>query len=134
MKRHIVTFLIIALIKSGLLFLIILLGEWIPSAFGILRFIVFFIFIWLIDLIVLKKKLIEFINPNWIKYTLYLFGTYSMIIFITGPMFLLYNLILNIQPDSETKTPTVAIIGFLIIGLIISTINSVLILKREKNN
>jgi hypothetical protein len=134
MKRHIVTFLIIALIKSGLLFLIILLGEWIPSAFGILRFIVFFIFIWLIDLIVLKKKLIEFINPNWIKYTLYLFGTYSMVIFITGPMFLLYNLILNIQPDSETKTPTVAIIGFLIIGLIISTINSVLILKREKNN
>ncbi|AFU68346.1 hypothetical protein P700755_001437 [Psychroflexus torquis ATCC 700755] len=134
MKRHIVTFLIIALIKSGLLFLIILLGEWIPSAFGILRFIVFFIFIWLIDLIVLKKKLIEFINPNWIKYTLYLFGTYSMVIFITGPMFLLYNLILNIQPDSETKTPTVAIIGFLIIGLIISTINSVLILNREKNN
>ncbi len=131
MKRLIPTFLIISLIKSLLLFLIILSGDWFPNINILLRFLIFFIILWFVDNVTIAR-IPQSIKISWIKSSLFLFGTYVLILFITGPLFLLYNKLFDIQPDSDVQTPTAGIIGFLIIGLIMSTINSVLKMKKLK--
>ncbi len=131
MKQLILAFLIISLIKSLLLFVIILGGDWFPNFNGLLRFLIFFTILWFADNLTITR-ITKSIKISWIKSSLFLFGTYVLILFITGPLFLLYNKLFDIQPDSDVETPTAGIIGFLIIGLIMSTINSVLTMKKLK--
>jgi len=94
-----------------------------------LRFLAFFIILWFVDSATILR-ITQSINISWIKSSIFLFGTYVLILFITGPLFLLYNKLLDIQPDSVVKTPTAGIVGFLIIGLIISIINSTVKMKE----
>ncbi len=131
MRKLISIFLFISLIKSLLLFLIILSGVWFPNIHFLLRILTFYIILLFIDNATIAR-ITDSIKASWIISSIFLFGTYVLILFITGPLFFLYNKLLNIQPDSDVKTPTAGIIGFLIIGLIISTISSVVKMKKSK--
>jgi len=131
MKKLIIIFIIISLIKGGLLFISILTSDWIPTLPILLKTLVFFILIWFVDNITLTKLNSVLVKPGWFKLTTFLFGTYVMILFVTGPLFILYNWIFNIQADTNAKMPTTALIGFLILGLIMTSINSAMTIKRQ---
>ena len=132
MKRIIYLFIIISLIKGGLLFITILTGDWFPSIPILLRYLLFFVLIWFVDTYSLKRLVSIIKKIHWIVMTVFLFGSYVMILFTTGPLFILYYWLLNFEPENYVEMPKPALIGFLIIGLIISFINSIIAFKKNK--
>lgn len=133
MKKLIVLFVVFSLVKGGIMFINVLTGNLFQELPFLIRIILFFATIWLVDYIILKKISPLFTKPSWIKFTLFLFGTYLTITFITAHLFIIYNWLLNIQVDTDASMSYTSFIIFLIPGLIIAGINSAIVVRRKDN-
>lgn len=125
MKKLTLIFLLSSLLKAVLLYFFILIGDIVPSIHILLRFLFYFLIIAFVD-----RKTIRIISPllnkgNWIKFTFFTFGSSFLVLWITGPLFLLHNFIFRINTDElDVSSPLVGMIIFWLITLIISSIAS----------
>jgi len=133
MKKRIITFILSSLLKGVLLYLIILLGNLIPSFPGFLRFILFILLILLIDWIAFSIISPSLREGQWIKLSSFAFGTFIMILFITGPLFRIQNYLLDIQTD-KPDMPMPSLIGFFLFGCIVSAINTTIWARKKGKN
>ena len=111
---------------------IILLGNLIPSIPGPLRFLMFILLLILVDWKVFSIISSSLEKIKWLKLCAFSFGTFIMILFITGPLFRIHNKIFEIQPKGNSEMPS--IIPFFIFGLVLSAIvTTIWTRKRMKN-
>lgn len=122
----------ISLIKGILLFGIILLGDYFETTPILLRFILYFIIIGLLDWQILNRIKDEITTYRFIKSLAFSFLTFVTILWITGPLFLLYNHLTDTQIEGEPQMPTSALLIFLAFGLISSLIVSITWTKKIK--
>jgi hypothetical protein len=129
MKKIITTFILISILKGILLYLIILLGNLIPSFPGIIRFLMFVLFVGLIDWKIFSIISQSFEKRKWIKLCIFSFVTFIMVLFITGPLFAIHNKMFDIQPKGNAIMPN--LLPFFIFGLVISLIITTIWTKRK---
>ncbi len=133
MKKLIITFILSSHSKGILLYLIILLGNLIPSFPGFLRLIMFILLIIFNDWIVFSIISPSLKRGKWIKLCSFAYGTFIMILFITGPLFSMHNYLFNIITN-EPNMPKSSLIGFFIFGFIISIIASTIWTRKKIKN
>ena len=80
---------------------------------------------------IVSKELKE---VRWYKLIVFTFCTFVMVLWITGPLFSLHNLIFKINPKGDASMPIGALLVFLIIGLVFSTSTTFIWLKRNNKN
>ena len=90
MKTIVITFIIGALSKGILLFLVILFGDYTPNHI-LLYFSVYFLVFGFADWMILNSIKSELQKINWLKLIPLTFGTFVMVLWITGPLFQFYN-------------------------------------------
>jgi len=129
MKKIITTFVLTSLIKGVLMYLIILIGNLIPSIPGALRFLIFVLLLGLIDWIAFSVISDSFEKKVLIKLCVFSFVTFNMVLFITGPLFAIHNKIFHIQPKGDISMPN--LIPFFIFGLVLSTIITTIWTKKR---
>jgi len=132
MKKIITTFVLTSLIKGILLYFIILIGNMIPSIPGVLRFLMFVLLLGLIDWKVFSIIATSFEKKIWIKFCVFSFVTFDMVLFITGPLFAVHNKIFHIIPKGNINMPN--LIPFFIFGLVISVIITTIWIKKKIKN
>ncbi|MCT4638436.1 MAG: hypothetical protein N4A72_12090 [Bacteroidales bacterium] len=133
MKKIVQLFLILSFIKGALLFLCIKGGDWLFDVNIWLRYLIFYIVLWFVDRAAIKRVAQPF-KMSWIKSSIFLFMTYVSLIFITGALFSVYNNVFDIKYQSNIETPVAVIIVFLILGFILSVINSLVKINNLKKN
>jgi len=134
MKRLLTIFILASLLKGILLYLTILFHTRIaPSLPILLTYLVLFIVLSLIDWKVLNSISSLIRTASQIKLLAFIYGTFVMVLFITGTMFQIHNKIFDVQPKGEVNMPPSALIIFLLIGLVFSLITfSMWIRKKPK--
>ena len=133
MKKLIITFILSSLSKGILLYLIILLGNLIPSFPGFIRFIMFILLVIFNDWIVFSIISPSIERGKWIKLCAFAFGTFIMVLYITGPIFRIHNYLFNIIPK-EPNMPMPSLIAFFIFAFIISAITSTIWTRKKIKN
>ena len=135
MKKLFILFLLITLLKSLLLYLLILTGDIIPSVHILIRYLLYFLVVGFIDWKSLAFISKSMVNPNWIKFTCYTYATSFLVLWITGPIFQFHNYILNIQVEVDNGSPPiVGMIAFWVITLMISIVLSTNRIKNKKRS
>ena len=132
MKKTIIFFLISSIVKGTLLFLIILLGDYLTGIPILLRFLVYFIIIGIFDWQILKQIKDQLTKKRFIKALTFTYLSFIMTLWITGPLFQIYNNASGITIEEEFETPIAGIIIYLIFGLITSLI-TIRIWTRKNN-
>jgi len=132
MKKLIATFILTSFLKGVLLYLIILLGNLTPSIPGPLRFLMFILLLIFVDWKVFSIISSSFEKIKWLKLSAFSFGTFIMILFITGPLFRIHNKIFEIQPKGNAEMPN--LIPFFIFGLVLSAIVTIIWTRKRIKN
>ena len=124
-------FFIGSLMKGVLMFLLILVDD--SNSITLLDSCLHFFFFGLTDWILLHQIKSIFRKVSWIRAIPITFGAFSMILFITGPIFSIYNWIFSIPSDGPVSVAISSIVYFLIYGFIISVISTLLWVKRNNS-
>ncbi len=132
MKRTIINFIVSSLLKGLLLFLIILTGDFVESIPVLLRFLVYFIIIGLLDWQMLKRIKNEKTGHQFIKALSFSYFSFAAILWITGPLFQLYNYLTKTIVEGKTEMPIAGLIMFLTFGLITSLVSSYTWINKNK--
>lgn len=127
MKRTVIYFILNSLIKGLVLFISILFKEFLPY-----NLFFYFVIIGFID-----WQMFGLINKDLAKNILIKALAFSYLSFIatlwiTGPLFQLYNYLTNTIVEGEPHMPTSALVIFLICGLITSLTSSITWIKMIK--
>lgn len=133
MKKLIITFILSSLTKGILLYLIILLGNLIPSFPGFIRFTMFILLVIFIDWKVFSVISTSIEGGKWIKLCAFAFGTFTMVLFITGPIFSIHNYLFHIIPNNPNMQRP-SYIAFFIFAFIISAITTTLWTRKKIEN
>jgi hypothetical protein len=131
MKKIALAFIITSGIKGLLLFLIILIGDYLINFPVLLRYLVYFLLIGLVD-----WKSLNYINKelgllNYFKPMIFCYLTFIATLWIAGPLFQLYNSVNNIVITEEPEMPSAALIIYLIFGLFTSIISTITWSKKQ---
>jgi len=124
MKGIIINFILSSLIKGILLFITILTGDIVEVIPIMLRFLFYFVIIGILDWQMLKRIKSEIIEFRLIKAIVFSYLSFVAVLWITGPLFQLYNYITKTVVEGEPEMPSSALIIFLTFGLITSITSS----------
>jgi hypothetical protein len=132
MKKIIGNYIVASIIKGVVLFGIILLGDYFEAIPILLRFIFYFIIIGLLDWQMMNRIKDEITTYLFTKSLAFSYLTFVTILWITGPLFQLYNYLTDTIVEGEPQMPTSALVIFLVFGLITSFIVSITWTKKNK--
>ncbi|MDA3943242.1 MAG: hypothetical protein PF694_06840 [Bacteroidetes bacterium] len=131
MKKTIFFFIISSIVKGNLLFLTIFLGDYLTGIPILLRFLVYFIIIGIFDWQILKQIKDQLIKKRLIKALTFTYLSLIATLWVTGPLFKIYNYASGIIIEEEIKIPTAGIIIYLIFGLITSLITTIIWIRKN---
>lgn len=127
MKRTVIYFILNSLIKGLVLFISILFKEFIPY-----NLFFYFVIIGFIDWQMFGLINKELAKNILIKAIAFSYLSFIATLWITGPLFQLYNSLTNTIVEGEPHMPTSALVFFLICGLITSLTSSITWIKMNK--
>lgn len=128
MKKMFTVFVLGSLVKGLLLFLTVLANDIVV----VLPYLIFFILVWLVDRRMLNEIQSALKSPNWLKLTGFTYGTFVAILWITGPLFRVYNYIFSIEPTGDGSMPTAPLVVFLLLGFIIAAVTTIIWIRKTK--
>ena len=134
MKKIVGNFIVASFIKGIVLFGIILFGDYFESIPILLRILFFFIIIGLLDLQMMNRIKDEIKTYRFVKSLTFSYLTFVTILWITGPLFQLYNYFTETIVEGEAQMPTSSLLTFLAFGLLTSFIVSITWTKNNKKN
>lgn len=135
MGKLIFIFILVTLFKSILLYLLILTGDLIPSIHILIRYLIYFLIIVFVDWKTIEVISKHITKANWIKFATFTYGTSFLVLWITGPIFLLHNYILSIKVEEDNgSSPVVGLIAFCVITLLISMIVAAKWVKLDRKS
>lgn len=133
-KKLALLYLISSLSKTVLLFFIILLGDYISEINFSIKLLVYFIVFGAVDWVQLNKLKAIIEKLTYLKALLLCYSSFVPVLFLTGPLFLIYNKIFSITYESEVTLEIGSMIIFLILGLVISIASSTGWYLKNKNS
>lgn len=134
MKRTLVIFIMVFLLKGVALFLILRIGNTISINYNPLKFLVFYTLISLIDWKTFNRLSIILRRTIWIKLTSFAFGTYLFVPMITAYLFRINNYVFNVIVDKNTKMTPGLLIAFFITGLFFISLTTTIWIKIKNNH
>ncbi len=135
MKKLVLVILLVSLTKAFLLFLEIYSERFFPANQGVLRFLVFLVLVFLVDWITMNQLKEQLVKARLLKVLLFNFLSFSSVLFLTGPMWSLYNYVEGKPVDNVVfDVPTSAIILFLSLGLAVSLVSSLIWTRKNSTH
>ncbi|CAN5323690.1 hypothetical protein BH10BAC4_BH10BAC4_03950 [soil metagenome] len=121
MKKRVLAFTVVVIIKGILLMLIVLMWKSQSIYFLLGRLLIFFAITGLVDWKVLNMVRKGIKNPNWLVLASFSYGSYVVLVWIVEIGFELYNSGLPVREIGQARFSVMSLVLFVLIGLLTSS-------------